>query len=79
MKFIRICTLWSAMLTASGAHAQAFDHSHMAFTTLLKKHVVVQDGGKASHVRYAELAKDRAPLKAYLDAIAAVKQVDFDA
>ena len=34
------------------ASAQSFDHSHAAFTTLLKKHVVVLDGGKASQVKY---------------------------
>lgn len=61
------------------AHAQGFDHSHAAFTALLKKHVVVIDGGKASQVRYGEFAKDRAVLKSYLDSLSAVSQADFNA
>jgi len=63
---------------AAGARAQAFDHTHAAFSALLKKHVVVVDGGKASQVRYAELAKDRAALKNYLDSVAAVKEAEFN-
>jgi hypothetical protein len=54
-----------------------FDHSHAAWTALAKKHVVLVDGGKASQVRYAEFAKDRAPLKNYLDTLAKVSEADF--
>jgi Protein of unknown function, DUF547 len=60
------------------ATAQAFDASHAAWTTLLKKHVVLVDGGKASQVRYAGMATDRAALKAYLDSLSAVSQASFD-
>jgi hypothetical protein len=61
---------------STAAHAQ-FDHSHAAFTALLKKHVVLKDGGKASQVRYAELAKDRGALKQYLDSLGKVTEAEF--
>jgi hypothetical protein len=64
-------------LLASSAGAQGFDHSHAAWSALLKKHVVLVDGGKASQVRYAEFAKDRAPLKSYLDGVSAVTEAEF--
>ena len=60
-----------------GAAVAQFDHSHAAWTVLLKKHVVVIEGGKASQVRYAELAKDRAQLKAYLDGLSKVTEAEF--
>lgn len=61
------------------ARAQAgFDHSHAAWTPLLKKHVVVQRGGQASQVRYAAFAADRAALKAYLATLSAVSPAQFD-
>jgi Protein of unknown function, DUF547 len=61
---------------ASPALAQ-FDHSHAAFTGLLKKHVVLIEGGKTSQVRYAELAKDRAGLKSYLETVSKVPEGEF--
>jgi len=56
--------------------AQGFDHSHAAWNALLKKHVVLIDGGKASQVRYADLAKERAALKAYLDSLSEVPEAE---
>ncbi len=76
--FIFGCLYLVSLLASSGADAQAFDHTHSAFTALLKKHVVVIDGGKSSQVRYAELVKDRAALKAYLDRLSQVKESEFD-
>jgi Protein of unknown function, DUF547 len=64
-------------LASTFASAQAFDDSHAAFTALLKKHVVVKDGGKSSQVNYVELGKDRAALKIYLDSLSAVTDADF--
>jgi hypothetical protein len=61
-----------------GAVLAQFDHSHAAWNALLKKNVALIDGGKASQVRYAELAKDRAQLKAYLDSLSKVTQSEFD-
>ena len=65
-------------LTIGGAAAQGFDHSHAAWTALLKKHVVLLDGGKASQVRYAGFAQDRQELKGYLASLSKVTQTEFD-
>jgi len=43
--------------------AQGFDHEHAAWTALLKKHVVLVDGGKSSQVRYAGFQQERAALR----------------
>ena len=59
--------------------AQGFDHSHKAWDALVKKHVVLIDGGKASQLRYAELARERAALTSYLDALSAVTPEEFNA
>jgi Protein of unknown function, DUF547 len=59
--------------------AAAFDHSHAAWTALLKKHVRVIDGGKASQLRYAGMATDKAALKDYLSSLTAVSPASFDA
>ena len=66
-------------LLAAPAFSQGFDHGHAAWDALVKKHVVLIQGGKASQLRYAEFAKDRAGLKAYLDALSAVNAADFKA
>ena len=63
---------------AAPAAAQAFDHSHAAWTALLKKHVVLLGGGKASQLRYAGMAAERAPLKAYTDSLSAVGSAAFN-
>ncbi len=65
-------------LAVPAAWAQSLDHSHAAWTALLKKHVVVKDGGKASQMRYAGMAGDRAALKAYTDALSAVSKPAFE-
>ena len=68
-----------ALATAPwGAVFAQFDHSHAAWNALLAKNVVVIDGGKVSQVRYAELAKDRAQLKAYLDRLSKVTESEFN-
>ena len=64
---------------ARAAPAQVFDHGHAAWTALLRKHVVLVDGGKASQLRYADMAQDRAALKAYLGTLASVSATAFDA
>ncbi len=61
------------------ARAQAFDHTHAAWTALLRKHVLPLRGGQASQVRYAGLAADRSALKAYLDSLSAVGESSFAA
>jgi len=63
---------------ARGLHAQTgFDHTHGAWSALLKKHVVVLRGGQASQVRYAGFADERPALKAYLDSLSGVSAAAF--
>jgi hypothetical protein len=57
--------------------ALAFEHG--AWDALLKKHVVLLDGGKASQLRYAGMAGDRAALKAYLDSLSGVSENELAA
>ena len=75
----RLLIIVAALVFSVGVSAQTFDHSHAAFTALLKKHVVVIDGGKSSKVKYAELKKDQAQLKTYLDSLSSVKESEFNA
>ena len=65
------------LLWASGA-AAAFDHAHTGWDALLKKHVVLLEERKVSRFAYAEAARERAALKAYLDSLSGVRQADFD-
>lgn len=75
MKNLFLTLLLAALpLTAT---AQAFDHDHKAWSALLKKHVVLLDGGKASQMRYAGLALDRPVLKSYLDSLSKVSPQEF--
>ena len=61
------------------AQGIAFDHSHAAWSQLLKKHVVLLGAGKASQVRYAGMAADRAALKDCLAQLSAVTPAAFEA
>lgn len=61
------------------ACALAFDHSHAAWDALLRAHVRYAEGGNASRVDYAGVAKDRAALKAVLDDYEKVSRGEFDA
>ena len=75
----QLFSLFASLVFAASVSAQSFDHSHAGFTTLLKKHVVAVDGGKASKVKYAELKKDQPQLKTYLDSLSSVKETEFNA
>ena len=75
----RFRVLLATAAFAFSASAAAFDHTHAAWDALLKKHVKVLDGGKASQVRYADFAKDRAALKAYLADLSKVTPSEFAA
>jgi hypothetical protein len=72
--------LFALLLPATpAARAQTFDHSHSAWTTLLKKHVVVVQGGRSSQLRYAGFAAERAAVKAYLAQLSGVAASTFEA
>jgi len=66
-------------LFVGAASAQGFDHAHLAWDTLLKKHVVLISSGKASQLRYAGMARDRVALQAYLAALSGVRDATFKA
>ncbi|HZM37098.1 MAG TPA: DUF547 domain-containing protein [Burkholderiales bacterium] len=68
-----------AGLALAASPALGFDHGHGAWDALLKKHVVAFDGGRASRLDYAGMAKDRGALKAYLAALSAVRDAEFKA
>jgi hypothetical protein len=71
----RAILLAAALALAGTAHA--FDHTHAAWDALLKKHVKVLDGGKASQVRYADFSRDRPALHAYLADVSKVGEAEF--
>ncbi len=73
---VRTLVVACGLLAASAARAQ-FDHEHRAWTVLLAKHVVTLDGGRASRVRYAGFAADRAALREYLAALSAVSESEY--
>ena len=60
------------------AAAQTFDHGHAAWSALLRRHVRLLDGGRASQLRYAGMAAERAALKAWLATLSAVPRPAFD-
>jgi hypothetical protein len=74
---MRWCAALLLALCAMTASAQAFDHDHKAWTTLLKKHVVLISDGRASQLDYAGMAKERAALKAYLQTLSGVPEAEF--
>jgi hypothetical protein len=69
----------AASTLSSPTWAQSFDHQHTAWTTLLKKHVLVLDGGKSTQVRYSGMSADRAALQRYLASLSAVSKATYDA
>ena len=69
-RLILACLLWLPLA------ALGFEHG--AWNALLKKHVVLLDGGKASQLRYAGVASDRAALKHYLDSLSRVGESEFN-
>jgi hypothetical protein len=66
-----LSSLFAMALAITAAAQTAFDHTHMAFTVILQSHV------KDERVDYAALKKKSAPLKGYLDTLAAVPEADF--
>ncbi len=78
----RLVGLLIAVLALPGVSqtaTRAFDHSHKDWDALVKKHVVVISGGKASQIDYAGMAADRARLKAYLESLARIDEEEFGA
>jgi len=72
-----VLTLLLLGWSLGSAHAD-FDHRHQAWDALVKKHVVLVDGGNASQLRYAGMQKDRAQLKSYIETLSGVSRREFD-
>ena len=66
------------VLFAAPALPQGFDHSHKAWDALLKSQVVLIQGGRASQMNYAGMARDRTALKAYLGNLSGVTEAEFN-
>ena len=74
LRFVFAGFLWLPV----AAIAQPFDHSHKAWDTLLKKHVVLLSGAKASQFDYAGMTNDRAAFRAYLGTLSRVSEAQFN-
>jgi hypothetical protein len=55
-----------------------FGADHQEWDALLRKHVVLLDGGKASRVDYAGMARDRDALRKYLHQLTSLGAMDFE-
>ncbi len=72
--------LWCGATTlAPSVSAQTFDHSHAAWSRLLRQHVVLQRNARSSQVRYAGFLAQRSELQDYLRQLSAVSRTQFDA
>lgn len=76
-RFLLLSMLLVPLLTGSALAQAPFDHRHLAWAALLKKHIVLLDGGKASQLRYAGMRQDRARLKEYLGTLSDVGDQEF--
>lgn len=76
---MKIFFIFLVLLTAAfGAQAQStFDHSHAAWSNLLKKNVAWAANGNSSLVDYAGFKNDQVKLNAYLAQLSAVKEAEF--
>jgi hypothetical protein len=70
--------LCGVALLLTSAMAQALDHSHAAWQTLLAKHVKPSPSGNASAVDYAALKVERPALTAYLASLTAVSEGEYE-
>lgn len=64
--------------TVARAQGAGFDHSHAAWTALLKKHIVLINGGQTSAADYQGFLTDRAALGRYLVQLSSVTKPEFD-
>lgn len=69
--------LLSMTVLAGAALARASPFDHGLWDGLLQRHVQAIGGGVSTEVDYAGMARERAQLQGYLDALAAVPESDF--
>ncbi len=77
MRSINYLLLAAALLLPAAPAFAQIDHTHKAWDALLKKHVVLLQGGKASQVRYAGFKQDEAQLKSYTEMLSKVSDAEF--
>jgi hypothetical protein len=65
------------LLLSGELAAQDFDHDHGVWDALLKRHLVLHNGGNASQVDYAGMLAEHASLKRYLDQLSAVSRDEY--
>jgi hypothetical protein len=65
-----------AVLLFAAVPCLAFEHA--AWDALLKKYVVLLDGGRVSQVRYDAMAKERAALRGYLQSLSTIGEKEFE-
>ena len=73
----RLLLFWIGLLLSAGAMAQ-FDHDHVAWDALVKKHVRWLPDNKQSRVDYAGFKVDQPQLKKVLDGLSAATPSEFD-
>jgi len=66
------------VLALAAGPASGFDQTHGAWEALVKANVVLLEGGKASRVSYAGMARERDALKRYLGTLSAVPAGEFE-
>lgn len=57
--------------------AQAFDHEHSTWNSLLERHIVLIEKGNGSQVDYAGMLSDNAVLKTYLVDLSEVNEEEY--
>lgn len=72
-----LCVFCLSLISALSP-AMDFDHSHAAFSALLRRHVVVLSGDHASQVDYRGLAVERDALTRYLQTLSGVTRAAFE-
>jgi hypothetical protein len=76
----KLIVLVILLFTSLVVNAQSsFDHTHAAWSSLLKKNVVWAANGNSSSVDYAGFKKDQVALNAYVAQLSAVKEAEFKA
>jgi hypothetical protein len=75
-RFSQLLIFAFSFLATSITHA--FDHTHSQFDSLLKKHVIWDEGGHNSRVNYFGFKEDQEIMKQYLETIAAVSKNEFE-
>lgn len=66
------------ILVFAAVSVEAAEFDHGIWDSLLKKHVVVFDGGMKTRVNYDGFLRDRGLLRTYLDSLSRVEQKNFD-